>query len=299
MKKLTISIVFSATVALCTSCSLLASVTNTSFSNTEPSPLTQLVAPNPKSLTLTQDPGTGLYGYLDSFGLWAIQPQYRNAYSFNSDMGIAVVEISRGHYGGINTLGQIVIQPNFTSSYDVESAINSMAKGRFCGVDLWAEKDSVTDLYGYLNYRGEWQIAPQYEYATSFNMDAGIAVVEISRGYFGGINPQGEIVIQPRFNSSYDVDGAINSILKGRYVGIDLWAEKDPVTGLYGYLNYYGEWQIAPQFTYAYSMNSDGYAVVEFSERRWGAINRQGQVVVQPNFTSSYDAESALNRLTR
>lgn len=299
MKTISHLFAFIAVVTLCTSCSLLTSVLASPSTSPDGAPVKSLPVHLPKSLTLTQDPGTGLYGYVDEFGRWAIAPQFRNAYNFNKDVGIAVVELSHGHYGGINTLGQIVIKPNFTSSYDVHSAIDSIEKGRYCGVDLWEVEDRTTELWGYLNHHGEWHIAPQYGYASDFNTDAGIAVVEVSNGYYGGINTLGQIVIKPNFTSTYDVHGAISSILKGRYAGIDLWEEKDPATGLWGYLNYYGEWHIQPQFTYAQSMDSDGYAVVEFSERRWGAINRNGQVVLQPNFNSSYDAQSALHRLTR
>lgn len=287
------------TAVISTSCSLLTATLATPTSGTQSSVATQIIAPSPHSLTCTEDPGTGLYGYLNHYGRWAIAPQYRYATDFNREVGIAVVEVSRGHYGGINTLGQIVIQPNFTSSYSVSSAINCISKGRYCGVDLWEEEDRNTELYGYLNYYGEWHIAPQFHYAADFNDDLNIAVVGYGNSRYGAINKSGQVVIKPNFTSSYDVSSAINSISKGRYCGIDLWETKDPATGLYGYLNYYGEWHIAPQYTYAQSMTEEGLAVVEFSNRRWGVIDRMGNIVIEPNFTSSYDASSALNNLLR
>ncbi|MBR5864838.1 MAG: WG repeat-containing protein, partial [Alistipes sp.] len=103
----------------------------------------------------------------------------------------------------------------------------------------------------------------------------------------------------PNFASSYDVESAISSMEKGRYCGIDLWVAEDKATGLYGFLNYYGQWQIAPQYIYARSMNSDGFAIVEVSKGQWGAIDRAGNMVIAPNFNSSYDVESALRKLTR
>lgn len=30
------------------------------------------VAPNPRNLTVQEDPGTGLYGYLNEYGVWEL-----------------------------------------------------------------------------------------------------------------------------------------------------------------------------------------------------------------------------------
>jgi hypothetical protein len=46
-------------------------------------------------------------------------------------------------------------------------------------------------------------------------------------------------------------------------------------------------------------MDSDGFAIVEVSKGQWGAIDRAGNMVIAPNFNSSYDVESALRKLTR
>jgi hypothetical protein len=84
---------------------------------------------------------------------------------------------------------------------------------------------------------------------------------------------------------------------KGRYQGIDLWEEKDPATELWGYLDYFGNWYITPQYLYAESMNDKGLAVVQFPNELWGAIDRTNNIIVQPNFKSRYDVESALRAL--
>lgn len=164
---------------------------------------------------------------------------------------------------------------------------------------LIATEERGTGLYGYLNERGVWAIKPVFRYAKAFDEEIGVAVVQIHNYRWGAINALGQTVINFSFDSQYDVDSAIRSIRKGRYCGIDLWEMEDTETGLWGYLNYYGNWQIAPQFDYAKSMSSDGFAIVQFKDKRWGAIDRTGRVVVQPNFTSQYDAEKALNALIR
>lgn len=215
MKRLFVLVVSS---AFCLSCSLLTAITQpavtTSTTSTTSSVVTSaLLAPSAASLTLAEDPGTGLYGYLNEFGLWAIAPQYRYARNFDRDMGLAIVEFGDRSYGAINTLAQVVINPNFTSMYDVESAIASMERGRYCGIDLWVAEDKATGLYGYLNYYGQWAIAPQYLYARSMSSE-GFAIVEVSKGQWGAIDRGGNMVIAPNFTSSYDVESALNRLTR-------------------------------------------------------------------------------------
>ena len=162
---------------------------------------------------------------------------------------------------------------------------------------LKAVEDPRTGLYGYLNNHGVWVIAPTYRYAKSFDREIGLAVVRISNGNWGAIDGLGQIAILFNFDSQFDVESAIRSMKKGRYRGIDLWEVCDPATNLWGYLDYTGNWHLAPQFLYAKSMSDRGIAVVKFKSGLWGAITRQGKIVIQPNFTSQFDVESAIRDL--
>lgn len=164
-------------------------------------------------------------------------------------------------------------------------------------INLRATEHRGTGLYGYLNNFGSWAIAPNYRYARDFNDEAGLAIVQLTNGAWGAINRFGETAILFSFSSWLDVDSAIRSLLKGRYRGIDLWQKYDPATELWGYLDYYGEWYITPQFKYAKDMSDRGIAIVQYPHGGWGAINRTGQVVIEPNFNSWLDVDSALRNL--
>lgn len=161
---------------------------------------------------------------------------------------------------------------------------------------LTPTEDPATGLYGYLSDIGLWALAPQYRSAQDFHN--GMARVEVMSGY-GAINPLGQWVIQPVFRWGSDCDSAMRSIIKGRMAGIELWDAQDPQTELYGFLNHFGAWHIEPQYEDVSSFDSDGFAAAKPVGGRWGIINRQNQWVIQPNFASRYDAESALRRLTR
>lgn len=156
-------------------------------------------------------------------------------------------------------------------------------------------ENPATGLYGYVNDLGLWVIQPRYQSANRFGAN-GLARVRLGARY-GAINMAGKTVINFNFSNGYDVDAAILSMGKGRMRGIELWEEQDPRTGLYGYLDYYGTWFIKPQYYRARAFNREGYAVVEMKRGQWGAIDRNNRIVIQPNFTSSYDAENALRRL--
>jgi hypothetical protein len=94
-----------AVATLCSACTQLLYTTYT--------PLNSSVQAIGRGLTPTEDRATGLYGYLNDFGLWAISPQYKSAQRFSD--GMARVQVG-SRYGTINPLGQWVIQPVFFSA---------------------------------------------------------------------------------------------------------------------------------------------------------------------------------------
>lgn len=161
-----------------------------------------------KSLTPTEDRATGLYGYLNDFGIWTIPPQFKYAGSFTDGMA----RVRQGsYYGVINPLGQWIVQPVFASSLDCDGAIRSIRKGRMVGIEMWIAEDPATERYGYLNHLGKWQIEPQYESGYNFD-DDGFAVVKVVGGGWGVINRSNKWVIQPNFESSMDARSSLSRL---------------------------------------------------------------------------------------
>ena len=165
------------------------------------------------------------------------------------------------------------------------------------GGKLTPAEDRATGLYGYVNDFGVWAIPPRYQSASPFN-DAGVACVRSANRY-GAINPMNQVVVEFNFRDWTTAQAAARSLSKGRLPGVDLWLGQDAGTGLNGYLDCQGRWFIAPQYTGGYEFNNDGFAVVEVSQGRWGVIDRRNEMVIQPNFSTSDEAASALRRLTR
>lgn len=161
-----------------------------------------------RGLTPTEDRATGLYGYLNNLGIWVIAPQFKSAGSFSDGMA----RVKKGsYYGAIDPLGQWIVQPVFTSSVDCDAAIGSIRKGRLVGIEMWAMEDPATELCGYLNHFGEWQIKPQYESGMDFDGD-GFAVVKVKGGGWGVINRMNQFVIQPNFDHKHEAQSALSSL---------------------------------------------------------------------------------------
>lgn len=193
---------------LCVAVFLCAACTSLLYSTH--SPVSGQVESLSRSLTPTEDPATGLYGYLGDLGLWVISPQFKSASSFSN--GMARVQVGN-RYGAINPLGQWVIPPVFPSRLNCDEAMTSIRKGRMAGIELWITEDAETALYGFLNHFGEWHIPPQYENGTDFDSD-GFAVVKPVRGGWGVINRQNQWVIQPNFEWKYEAQNALQRLMR-------------------------------------------------------------------------------------
>lgn len=159
--------------------------------------------------TPAQDPATGLYGYINDLGLWVIQPRYDNVQSFN-DSGMARVRVGN-RYGAIDPTGRLVIPLVFSNGSNASAAMQSIAKGRLPGIELWPERDPATDLYGYLDHYGRWAITPKFRSCGSFNQRK-LAIVQLENGMWGAIDLKGTMVVQPRFNSSSDARRAVDRL---------------------------------------------------------------------------------------
>ena len=188
-----------------------------------------------------------------------------------------------------------IIGPAFTGLTPGTAAV-SAGPNKQIGRRYTPAQDPATGLYGYINDFGMWVIAPKYDYVQAFG-SSGMARVKVGNRY-GAIDPTGQLVIPLVFSSGSNATAAIQSIEKGRLPGLELWHEQDPATGLFGYLDHYGRWAVAPKFRSCSSFNQRKLAIVQLENGMWGAIDLNGTMVIQPRFNNASDARSAVQRLS-
>ena len=173
-------------------------------------------------------------------------------------------------------------------------------------------KDNESGKWGYINMEGTKVIDYLFQSAACFS-DDNVAIVRADNGLEGAIDENGNYIIEPiYYNISHfdkgrafaeleenggskliDIEGRI--IAEGTYLfpvhgalqGIyndGLACVQDYTTKKYGYINTEGDYVIEPQYECAYDF-ADGLAcVVEYDTKKYGYIDVSGSYVVAPKY---------------
>jgi hypothetical protein len=89
--------------------------------------------------------------YLDSTGKAITEAVYEEALNFSN--GLAAVA-RNNHYGFINTAGEVVIPLEFSNAHPFSEGLAPAANAK--------------SQWGYIDTKGNWVIAPMYDYTDSF-----------------------------------------------------------------------------------------------------------------------------------
>ena len=89
--------------------------------------------------------------------------------------------------------------------------------------------------------------------------------------YFATVDDKGNVLMKPQNTISFGLDAnkyyhpiTLNNLMKESFDYCkDLCPAMDVESGLWGYIDPYGNWKIQPQFSSAESFSKDGYATVE------------------------------------
>lgn len=237
------------------------------------------------------------WGYISQDGKFAVNPQFKQAYSFRE--GMALIKSADGKYGYIDESGKIVIAPQYkyASVFSEGMAavtrpdqkiefIDKTGKSVFT-LDESIEKADpfnegmarveVNDKYGFINKQGKLVVSPQYDNADIFS--EGLAPVETKVGdklKHGFIDKDGKVVISPQF------DGADPFFDDRALIKIDT---------SYGYIDKQGRIVITPQYGEAFEF-TENYAAVKQGDL-WGFIDKDGKMVISPQFKFVYPFTSS------
>lgn len=134
------------------------------------------------------------------------------------------------------------------------------------GLLLVSQEVEGTLLHGYLNWQGNYVIAPTYLQGRGFSEDLAAVQVMVSRK---------EADSRLGIEKEYD----------------DPWEEEDvELVPRYGYVNRNGDFVIPPTYEDAYGF-SEGYAAVQLPSGYWGFIDTTGTVVLEDGYTWAHDVK--------
>lgn len=173
------------------------------------------------------------------------------------------------------------------------------------------------DLYQYINKENKVLINPQFKEASVFSEDLALVITSEKEARYGFINEDGKYVINPKYKEAtvfnegvawvFTENKKLQAIDKKGKVKITLEDAlevknfKDGLAafkiknkdGLYrwGFINKEGEVVIKPQYRSVSNFNDD-LCAVENHEKKWGFINKEGEVVINYQFDDAKDFEN-------
>ncbi|MCB0167425.1 MAG: WG repeat-containing protein [Anaerolineae bacterium] len=238
----------------------------------------------------------GKYGYIDPTGAVVIEPAYDFAEDFSNGLAVVVVD---GAFGYVDDTGQLVIDTQFDDAYP------------FAENGLAAAKEGA--LYGYIDTTGQFVIEPQFQSAFKFSEDLAAVVVDDQTGF---IDDSGQMVIDPQFAYAGDFSEGLAVVVVGDQAGFidntgDLVIEPQfdyaldfsgdlaavSINDRFGYINPEGDFVIEPQFAFAESF-SEGLAAVSIDDYL-GYIDDTGQMMIDPQYDQAGPFQDGLARVEK
>lgn len=213
-----------------------------------------------EGLASVKDPETGKWGYIDKTGDMVIEPRDNNT---DFSEGVGSVEIG-GKWGCVNRNGTVVIEPMSDHSIIFSEGLSPVL---------------IDEKIGYIDKTGAFAIPLQFEYELALGFSEGLACVctpKDEEPFF--IDETGKIALKPEFSTGSSFYEGLAAAHKG---------------GKSGFIDKTG--RVVIDFTQ--------FDVIRFSEGRcricnisdkYGFINREGTIVVEPRFDWAEDFDDGL-----
>ncbi len=196
-----------------------------------------------------------LWGYLDKKGNIAIESKFKRAYPFSKD-GYATVVDENDHVCIINKQGSVVYNP-YSAYITFEELGQKWLRDGFYNPDTYGIESLGLFRFdfGYTRVRRK--------------------LVDTAYGY----------IVKKETQELVNYEGKRLNIPQGyqllSYSDGMLLLEKN---GLYGYMDYTGDWIVEPKLAYANPF-SEGLAVVGYAKGKLGVIDTKGNVVLPYMYT--------------
>lgn len=241
----------------------------------------------------TTNPNTKKWGYVNYLGRWVIDGQYEDHDFFGKDNKYIYTQVKKdGRWGNIDRNGNIISECIFYTKEDAAYALHQIESGRPLNEWRLPVSNPETNLYGWVDAKGEWAINPQYEDATHFANDTGLFATAKLDGKWASIDNEGYLISKNVFTLSSEAWQAGNEWDTHQELGHWLYPIRDPKNDHWGYVNYKGQWVITPTFEDAklFIKTWNNRVAPAKQDGKWGCIDHTGQFVVTNIYNTSADA---------
>lgn len=267
------------------------------------------------------------WGYIDKAGNWSVKPRFTRAKSFSE--GLAAVNI-HGAWGFVNMKGTAVIPPRFDDANSFSNAralveinnrweyVNRSGKLAFkqtfsraqpfseglaavCSDQVpqsamrkrsfWMETGCA---WGFINPSGQFVIKPHFNSARNFS--EGLAGVQVGLKW-GYVDKTGKMVIKPQFDEAGPFIDGLANVSAGGISGAWFLQEGRAFVRC-GYINRRGRWAFSSRLLYYYRGSfSGGVAQVEGNFPHFdktGYVDKTGKIVIKPQYEFAGDFSDGL-----
>ncbi len=241
---------------------------------------------------------TGKWGFMNGSS-WVVEPKFEEYDAANSFGGrkYAIVKYN-GKWGAIDAKGNYYTKPVFpTKGLALRAAKLAVANADHTKF-LYPLYDQAYTRWGFVDYTGEMYFRPIYEdvdQEQNFSKNLSYSIVKLD-GQWGCLNTEGVMFINPYFPSKEMAKKAVDEWTKGAVVGENIYIGLKGNVKKIGFINYLGNWVMKPVFNNvdknAMFNATTYYAVVNY-KGKWCAIDRAGNFVVKPQYSTAAEAKAA------
>lgn len=182
-----------------------------------------------------------------------------------------------GIFPKVNSSQTIVIAPRYEAATDFSEGVAAVC---------------LDKQWGFIDRKGDWLIRPQYKNARTFH--EGMAAVQTESGW-GYIDREGKFIIEPRY---FDAGDFGNGIAAVKIYNTDNYDESQQA---WNFISKDGSKAFESISSKTFRRDGvqaarpfrKGYASIKL-DGKWGAIDTNGNVVVEPQFNEPHDFSEGL-----
>ena len=207
----------------------------------------------------------GKWGFRSPGGGWLVEPKFAEVKNFSEELAAVREGASWGYLG---TDGNWKIPARFSWAGDFTEGLAPASEG-----------DRLTGKFGYIDQQGRWAIEAEYDWARPFQEGFG-GVKDGAK--WGFVDKKGKQVVEPDFDQVGSFSGGLAPVQRGGAPG-------DKETWIY--IKPDGSKPFEKKYAWAGNF-SEGLARVQVEDRitgKFGYIDIQGAMVIQPNFEEASD----------